>query len=276
MLSGSEPILFASRATSIISETCRSARRTVVLLPALYCAEVATAIEKAGLSYRCYDMPSDLSSASSMIDLAYDRDIGAVVAWHPFGLLRPIHGLTLNRGTLLIEDACHAIRTAVASSSLGDAGHLTVYSPRKEFGWPEGGIATGSLLRLVRRLVVPAPWVEQRWEQSDIGKLASQGRQITRLAFAALPEKLPPLRKDEVLSALPLKSTRRDATISRLRAKGIEAWRWVRPMKDTGPNRTPQAWALRRKLLLVPLPSSVELERTLDLLSGEALEAWEQ
>ncbi len=275
VFSQQEPILFAARATSLIIAACRSVRRPVVLLPALYCAEVAAAIEEAGLRYRCYDVPADLSSASSMIDLAYDSSIGSVVILHPFGLSRPLHDIALPGETLLVEDACHALRTALHDSAAGGGGDITVYSPRKELGWPEGGVATGPLVRSVKDGVAPAPQVARQWRRANIPALAREGRQATQLAAEVLADKLPLVSEGEVLTALPLKSTRRDATINRLRAHGIMAWRWMRPLKDTGPKRTPQTWALRRKLLLVPLPSGAELERTLDLLGKEPLEDWE-
>jgi dTDP-4-amino-4,6-dideoxygalactose transaminase len=275
MLTQRNPSLFAARATSLIVAACRSAGRPVVLLPALYCADVAAAIEEAGLRYRCYDVPSSLSSASSLIDMAYGRDVGVVVALHPFGLSRPPFGLSLPPETLLIEDACHALRTAVGTPALGSFGHLTVYSPRKEFGWPEGGAASGSLALSLKREVSHAARVARRWRQHDLKALAHEGQQATRLAAAALADKLPPVIEGEVLSALPLKSARRDATIKRLRAQGVAAWRWLRPLKQTGRGRTPQAWRLRSKLLLVPVPNVAEVDRLLHLLRDEPLEDWD-
>jgi hypothetical protein len=235
---------------------------------------VAAAIEAAGLSYRCYDVPLDLSSASPMIDLAFGHDIGTVVVLHPFGLLRPLYGITLPDETLVIEDACHALRTALNRPTGVDAGHITVYSPRKELGWVEGGVAAGSLAPSIGRVITPAADVALQWQQADLAALAREGERATSFAVNTLTDKLPPVNEGEVLTALPLKSSRRDTTINRLRAQGIMAWRWLRSLRGTGPQRTPEAWALREKLLLVPLCAGTELERTLDLLRSEPLEPW--
>lgn len=270
-----EPSFFAARATDIIVAACRSARRPTVLLPALYCAEVAAAVERAGLSYRCYDVPSDLAPASPMIDLAFGRDVGAVVTLHPFGLSRQPADLALPADTLVIEDACHALRTLLGRPAAGQLAHLTVYSPRKELGWAEGGAAAGPRARTAAPGVAADPRIEARWRRSDFDALAREGRRATLWAAAELSGKLPPLSSREVLLALPLKSVRRDATIERLRAHGVAAWRWKRPLKGTGPRRTPQSYTLRRKLLLVPLDGEAGLGRTLELLRGEPLEDWD-
>jgi hypothetical protein len=269
-----EPIVFASRATALIVAACRSARRSVVLLPALYCPDVAEAIEAGGLVYRCYDVPSSLSSTSSLIDLEYGSDVGTVIVLHPFGLARAPNNLTLPEETLLIEDACHAPRTAINIPALGSVGQITIFSPRKEFGWSEGGIAVGPLATVLKREVSPAAQVADRWQQQDIAALAQGGWSATRLAIAALGDKLPPVVEGEVTSVLPLKSARRDATIERLRAAGFEAWRWLRPLRHAGPEQTPQAWKLLQKLFLVPLLSGTEFERLLELLRDEPLESW--
>lgn len=274
MFPQSGPTVFASRATALIVAACRSARRPVVLLPALYCPDVAAAIEEGGLVYRCYDVPSSLSSTSSLIDLAYEADVGTVVVLHPFGLARPPNNLALPEATLLIEDACHALRTSINIPAVGSVGQITIFSPRKEFGWSEGGIAAGPLATVLKREVSPAPQVAYYWQQQDVSALTHAGRCATSVAIAALGDKLPPVVEGEVTSVLPLQSARRDATIARLRAAGFEAWRWLRPLKHTGPEQTPQAWKLLQKLFLVPLLSGTEFERLLELLRDEPLESW--
>jgi hypothetical protein len=273
MLARTRQVVFASRATEIIIAACRRARRRVVLLPALYCADVAGAIEAAGLSYRCYDVPSDLSSASATIAAAIAPDIGSIVVLHPFGL-KGSFDVTMPGETLLIEDACHALRTSCSTSEIGARGDVTIYSPRKELGWTDGGIATGPLARSLQNVLAPAPHVARQWRASGIEDLAREGQRWTQLAFRALGCFLPPLKQGVVLTALPLKSPERDSLIARLRARGIPAWRWIRPLKGTGPRLTPQAWKLRQQLLLVPLADDSGLERTLDLLSREPLEPW--
>jgi hypothetical protein len=268
-------LLFASRATEIIATACQVSDRSVVLLPALYCAEVASAIEQIGLRYRCYDLAPDLSSHPIALSAAYGRDVGALVLLHPFGLSRTVAEGQLPEEAVVIEDACHSLRTSCQSIAIGSIGHLVVYSPRKEFGWLAGGIAEGPLTPTLSRLLPNATAVELQWKEIDLNELVSKGLRATALASEILTDRLPPLKRGEVLTALPLKSLRRDAMINRLRAKGIYAWRWRRPLKGTGPTQTPIAWALRQRLLLVPLPTGSELEGQLDLLCKEEFETWQ-
>lgn len=266
-------IMFASRATDLIVAGCRHASGTV-LLPALFCADVTDAIERAGLKYRCYDVPKDLSCPSREIHYAMGRDIGTIIILHPFGLCRIPDGLTDRKGVVVLEDACFALRTAALDSRVGSIGDLTVFSLRKEFDWLEGGLARGPLSRALK---IPAPLdsaFEQQWRNIDVDSLVCAGLSTTQLARQRLGDRLPFVSDREVLTMLPLKSPRRDSVIERLRRKGIPAWRWIRRLKRMGPASTPEAWLLRSKLLLVPLPVEANIERTLNILVQENLQPW--
>ena len=267
-------LLFTVRATEIIAMACQVSGRSVVLLPALYCAEVASAIEQIGLRYRCYDLAPDLSCHPIALSAAYERDVGALVLLHPFGLSRAVAEIQPPDQTIVIEDACHSLRTSWQGLGIGSIGHLVVYSPRKEFGWPVGGIAEGPLAATLSHMIPKAPAVELHWQEIDLDELVCEGLRATELASGILTDRLPSLKRGEVLTALPLKSSQRDVMINRLRAKGIPAWRWIRPLKGAGPSQTPVAWALRQKLLLVPLPTGSDLEGHLDLLCKEKFDPW--
>jgi hypothetical protein len=274
VISDKRQLLFAERATEIIIAACRMAKRPTVLLPALYCYEVASAINDAGLNYRCYDLAPDLSFSSSSIDMALGHDIGSIVLLHPFGFYRPFPSVDMSGKIIVVEDACHSLRTSHYCLGIGSVGNLVVYSPRKELGWPTGGIAIGPLGVTLRSVLAPAHQVKSRWQTTDINLLAEEGLKATEFAASVLGDRLPPLKKGEVLTALPLKSSKRDTVIKKLRRSDIQAWRWIRPLKNTGPNQTPGAWALRQKLLLVPMCAGAELERTVDMLGRELLESW--
>jgi hypothetical protein len=267
------PLAFAPRATGMIAAACRLARRHVVLLPALFCFEVAEAIEAAGLAYRCYDVPPDLSDPWPGLLAALDGEVGAALTLHPFGLRRPVPAAR-PADVLLVEDACHALRSAWRDGAGMGRGDLVVYSPRKELGWDSGGVAGGA--RVADLGLSPAPAVAAAWNATDLGRAAEEGRRVTEAACAALGDQLPRVESGDVLLALPLLSRRRDDVIASLRAQGIGAWRWRRPLKGSGPRSTPGAWALRRRLLLVPLPTvpGPDLQQLLETVARAALEPW--
>jgi hypothetical protein len=58
----------------------------------------------------------------------------------------------------------------------------------------------------------------------------------------------------EILTLLPLLSTNRDGAIDALRAEGVEAWCWQRPMPGCSAEKTPCAFWLWRRLVLLPVP----------------------
>lgn len=268
--------LCAGRATRLIVAACRTAPRPRVLLPAIFCAEVADALEAAGLEYRCYDLPSDLSCAAREIERAMGDDIGAVIVLHPFGLSRAPGPLQVPPDVLIVEDACHALRTSMLDSRIGAAAGLTVYSFRKELSWGEGAFARGPLVRTLKRIVPSSIRVARRWALVDRAAMLQAGQRMTRAAAQRLGGRLPPLADCEVLTALPLRSRRRDACVRRLRARGIEAWRWRGRLHGVGPAATPQAWRLKRELFLVPFGNPGDAERTLDSIELEPLGDWQE
>lgn len=267
-------IVVASRATALLAAACALAPRSTALLPALYCEEVAAAIEALGLSYRCYDLEPDFGAPDRTVADAMSKDVGVVVVNHCFGLARPISRRALSESTILVEDAAHALRTSWASSSIGALSDVLVWSPRKEFGWPEGGVARGNLAEGLSPKVESSSSTASRWARLDLEAATRAGRSTTVLAVDALRDRLPHVLAEEVLTALPLLSRRRDELIAELRAEGILAWRWLRPLKGTGSQRTPVTSALRRKLLLVPTLDGPVMERCLDLLLRADLEPW--
>jgi hypothetical protein len=257
---------FATRATRLIAEACTLAAEPTVLLPALFCVEVADAIEAAGISYRCYDLTADLAPC-----LPFAKT-GAVLTLHPFGLLRRFRERPVPDDVLWIEDACHALRGYRTGDVFGD---VVIYSPRKEFEWDDGGIATGPLMDRLSS-DERSRELEQQWLATDLDDETSRGVLVTRRAREALGDRLPHLDDGDILYVLPLLTAQRDAFTERLRAGGCEAWYWRGVLAGAGPETTPGAWAIRERLCLVPLPRSPgpELERILAMLCNEPLEQW--
>jgi hypothetical protein len=265
-------VLLAARATGILAASCRmfgrraSGQPATALLPALYCADVADAIRDGGCEVRCYDVPADLSAP----DLPLADDVGAVIWHHPFGLYLPPPA---SCGPTMLEDACFTLHT-VLGMSRPPAPELMVFSPRKLFGWSDGGLAIGSRMADVA-VSVPAAdtGLAARWQALDLPRERARAAAASRHACARLGDRLPLAGAGEqVLTVLPLLASGRDAVIATLRASGISAWHWQRPMPGCTPETTPRAWSLWQRLLLVPVP---EVDSpTYRLLASLPLESW--
>jgi GNAT superfamily N-acetyltransferase len=240
--------LLTRRATDLIAAGCRDAGETV-LLPALYCAEVADAIVAAGCVVHCYDLMPDLSGSP------LPADAGArVLIWHhPFGRYLPV---PRRPGMTVIEDACFSLRTTLAMPELAEP-ELMVFSPRKEFGWVDGGLAVGRRAKALYAAVDPPDRdLAARWHDLDWRAKVAQGQAASAYAVKELGALLPPggASDRDILTVLPLFSARRDALIEELRAKGIGAWCWQRLMAGCTREATPRAWSIWRRLVLLPLP----------------------
>jgi hypothetical protein len=264
--------LLSARATAILATSCRilgrraSGQLATALLPALYCAEVADAIRDGGCEVRCYDVPADLSAP----DVPIADDVGAVVWHHPFGLYLPPPP---SCGPAMLEDACFSLHTALGMPWRSTP-ELMVFSPRKLFGWPDGGLAIGSRMADVAASLPAADAdLAARWQAVDLPGQGARAAAASRHARDRLGERLPLAGfGEQVLTVLPLLAKRRDAAIATLRAHGISAWHWQRPMPGCTPETTPHAWSLWQRLLLVPVPEVNS--PTYRLLGSLHLESW--
>ncbi|WP_435128927.1 hypothetical protein [Actinacidiphila sp. bgisy144] len=256
--------LLADRAKHLLAAACGQAG-SGVLLPALYCAEVAEDIEAAGVPVRVYDLGADLAPVRLPTD-----DRFRTLVWHqPFGRWLP----PPPRDDLtVIQDACFGLRTALGMAA-PPAGPLVVFSPRKEFLWPEGGLAVGGGAARLRGAVGADASVGARWDRLDRAAEVARGLAADRAARTALGPLLPPRTvASEVLTLLPLLSATRDATIDRLRAKGVGAWCWQRPMPGCTADATPGARWLWERLVFVPTPAPGS--PVYPLLAAQDFEPW--
>lgn len=269
-LLGTDAVL-AARATDIVAASCRllgrraPGRRAVALLPALYCAEVADAIRDSGCEVRCYDIPVDLSAP----DMPLADEAGVVVWHHPFGLYHPP---PTSDGAVVLEDACYSLHTVLGLPQRPTS-ELMVFSLRKLFGWPDGGLVLGRHAAAVAATAPAAePALLARWQAVDLPSEWARAAAASRHARSRLGERLPPAPDEQVLTILPLLARRRDAVTAGLRASGIGAWHWQRPMPGCTPTKAPGAWSLWQRLLLVPLP---EVDSpAYRLLGSLPLESW--
>ena len=270
-LPGTDAVL-AGRATDILAASCRllgrcaAGRRATALLPALYCAEVADAIRDGGCEVRCYDIPADLSAP----DVPLADEAGVVVWHHPFGLYLPPPAPD---GAVVLEDACFTLHTVLGLPQR-PASELMVFSLRKLFGWPDGGLVLG---RRAAAMAAAVPAAERaliaRWQAVDLPGQRARAAAASRHARDRLGERLPLAGfGEQVLTVLPLLASGRDAAIATLRAHGISAWHWQRPMPGCTPGTTPHAWSLWQRLLLVPVPEVNS--PTYRLLCSLPLESW--
>jgi hypothetical protein len=158
------------------------------------------------------------------------------------------------------------------------APELMVFSPRKLFGWPDGGVAIGRRTAALGASVGAASAdLAARWQAVDLPGERDRAAAASRHARAELGDRLPPAAPaaagEQVLTVLPLLASDRDEVIEVLRAGGVGAWHWQRPMRGCTPETTPRAWSLWLRLLLVPLPEvGAPAYR---LLGSLPLESWQ-
>jgi len=243
-------------------------RATRVWLPGLYCPKVAGALKRIGLRLAYYDLNSDLvpviPSEASMSAVALPRMHDLVIGLYPFGLARnpPTQFLA---GRRFVLDACHALRTVLSGAGNSSHGPVVV-SLRKEFG----GMGKAWLLHPGE--IGQHVSAHEDWPCTSLSDATVRGRAVTRLVADALGRYLPLVGARDVLTHLPLLATDRNGTVEALRAKGIEAWYWQRPLPGWSPDIVPNAARLRQSLLLVPAPPCedrtgylLDTLRTLDL-----------
>lgn len=237
----------AGRARDLIVAACTATAPNVVLLPGLYCGEVTDAIAAAGLSWRCYDLDSTLSPPLNLDEVAGSSDLVCLIWCHHFGLVNPVPALP---GHIhVIEDGCHALRSYAVRGLPWPTDRIAVFSPRKELGWPDGGIAAWPGQR-------PA-WppeigdISARWRDLPLDAEIQYGQIDTRAARSRLSAYLPSGHDDDVLTYLPLLSRHADKTITELRRRGLDAWRWLDAPCLRRPQEAPIARAIWEKLVLV-------------------------
>lgn len=265
--------VFADRATELIVESCQLVSRPTVLLPALYCPEVASALEASGKVVKCYDLTGDLGPDIENLAGRCTPDVGVVIHFHPFGLQRALDRSAIPEDVMLLVDACHALRTSFRLPQLARTGDLTVFSPRKELGWSSGGVATGYWCGRLSNRLPHMDNVARLWRPGFLARQAEQDERATIALRSALGEYLPRGQTGEVLTFLPFKSESRDIIVEQLRSECIDAWYWkdeIRAASDClGTHR------LRKELFLVPTSQcTVATIQLLDLMTGHVLKKW--
>jgi hypothetical protein len=265
--------IFANRATDLIVESCQLVSRPTVLLPALYCPEVASALEASGKVVKSYDLTSTLAPDIENLVGNCTPDVGVVIHFHPFGLQRPLDRSAIPEDVMLLVDACHALRTSFRLPQLARTGDLTIFSPRKELGWHSGGVATGPWCGRLSNRLPHMDDVAQLWRPGFLARQAEQDERTTLSLRSALGDYLPKGQDGEVLTFLPLKSESRDLLVEQLRSEGMAAWYWQGEIcAATGGPATHRLW---KELFLVPLPQhSTETGRLLELMLERAIQRW--
>ncbi|MEU7225652.1 hypothetical protein [Streptomyces chrestomyceticus] len=263
------------RARDLLAEGCRATRARTALVPALYCPDVVAALGRAGLAVRYYDVAPGLGPPGA--EAERELDDRSVLVWHhPFGCFQqpPAHA-----GVPVVEDACVALRTAVVQGLDHGDTELRVFSLRKEFAQPIGGVAFGRRAPALAPRLSPADreaadvWRKVR---TRLRRSAEAGQAATRIAREHLGVRLSPATvSTPVLTQLPLVSAERDRVVRTLRDRGIAAWFWQERVPGAGNSTAPMAWELWRRLFLVPLPTEqTALQACLGELARVRLDPW--
>lgn len=243
---------FRRRATALLMAACRGSGARTVLVPALYCPGVVTDLWRTGLRVRYYDVTGELVGSTAALDRAVSPD--SVVIWHqPFGFYGPVPRYP---GVLTVEDACFSLRTFLARGMAWSDTELCVTSLRTEFGLSVGGLTFGRKVSRLPEMSAPDdPDVLADWRHLDIHQWMRNGQRMTACLRVALADRLPWSRHPvEVLSELPLLSSRRDRIVATLRNQGVQAWYWQERVPGLDRRSAPIAWDLWRRLFLVRLP----------------------
>lgn len=131
---------------------------TTLWLPDYYCDSVLSSAELAGVKSSFYPLGPDLICE----DLGWLDDVGGghlvmFIDYFGFRLNLSVFGMVKDRGAMILEDASQALLT----DGVGDGADFVVYSPRKFFGLPDGGILVDrqNKIELANNLeVIPDTW----------------------------------------------------------------------------------------------------------------------
>jgi hypothetical protein len=263
----------ARYARHLIRRTVVEGGAETVFLPALYCPAVTSLLLGLGTEVRFYDLDTDLNpNLSSVLAAAQERRSVLVVPFL-FGLARPPPAEASGRCQIVI-DACHALRTVVNLPESVRADWALVVSMRKEFGWSSGALAWGPhagdrpnrTLSSGFRLALTELEAEL---EGYAHRAAAESAQVANILAGLLPGS----QQGEVLTHLPLLSADRDASIERLRAKGLGAWCW-RGCRARATANAPVARRILNHLLLVPTRHGGLPRELLQEILAESLLPW--
>jgi len=137
--------------------------RSTCLLPGYLCPSVVQPFKEAGARIAFYRLDHRLQIDLDDLSSRLGPDVLAVVIIHYFGFPQPGPVLDLMESTdppvYVIEDATHAwLSRAGDGKPPGQRGAITIYSPRKFFPIPDGGMAVVGDRDLRLNQVAPTDW----------------------------------------------------------------------------------------------------------------------
>lgn len=116
---------------------CQKLRPKTVWLPSYMCGALLDPFRALGLDVRYYDsQPDSLDCAATWVGQVRATDVVVVIHYFGFPNLTLPSAELASRGAVIIEDASQAF---FAGPQYG-ASRFVVYSPRKFFGVPDGGV----------------------------------------------------------------------------------------------------------------------------------------
>ena len=114
-----------------------------ILIPAYTCEAVIQPLLSAGINIKFYNVNRNLQYDINEIEAKIDKRTQAIYTIHFFGFPCEIHELKRlchNKGIFLIEDCAHSLLGKLGEEKLGSFGHVGIFSLRKFFPIPDGGV----------------------------------------------------------------------------------------------------------------------------------------
>ena len=124
-----------------------------VHMPAYCCRSVLSPFEKLGIAVRFYDVDERLKPVYEKIEFT-TGDV--FIAIHYFGIPQDvifINQLCKETGLVFIEDCAHTLPDPEAKRTAGSTGAFSIFSLRKHFPVPDGGVLVINDQQLKERLI---------------------------------------------------------------------------------------------------------------------------
>lgn len=132
-----DQLLCALNGRSCIRVLVEQLGPSTVWMPSYLCPTMLQPLRQLGIEPSFYDVDDRLSVRDhAWLDLVGPRELVVFIDYFGFPCPRELLHEAAQRGAWVLEDACQALLT----EGVGQDAHFVLYSPRKFFGVPDGGI----------------------------------------------------------------------------------------------------------------------------------------
>ncbi len=114
-----------------------------ILVPAFHCSTLIEGVLRAGADVVFYNVKPSLIADLDDLEKKIDNQTRGVLLVHFFGVFQPmksIQKICLEKGLRLIEDCAHILKGQSDGKDLGTFGDISIFSWRKFFKIPNGGM----------------------------------------------------------------------------------------------------------------------------------------